>query len=970
MKLSRTYGGGAYDSATAIATDREGYVILAGNTTSNDFPVTNNSRNAGTQFAVSRDDGRTWAPLSNLPSGAPASVLADPSTAHLWYAGATNGVFRSTDDGLTWQMTFSGQPDCPSFGSCSFRSLMASAARPGVVYALGPRILKSTDSGATWTLLPLPGASTATPYYLAQQPSQPDHLFVALFSAGLYDFQSFDGGQTWSGYSPPLVQPGSSCFSGVFFDPIDTQRFYLSEHCDVFRTTDGGATFQPITNTLPAGTYAVMPDPTRPGNLYASGSGLFRSTDNGHTWAEVIPYNAANVTYVVTDPTHPDAAFAAGFGTQDHGATFTRLPLGREPVAAAFDPHTPRRAIAVTSGAVSGFVTRLNSSGDILTASYFGGQGITNITAATTDSGGSIYVTGTTTSPDFPVTAGAAGSAPANLGQPAYVRAYAFVTKFDRDLQIVYSTFLSEDQLQPNAISVASDGAAVVASGLYTGNVLRCSILKLNPAGSDLLFSAAFGGVHGYTNCTAIAAAPDGQTIAAGSTQDPTFPSNSSPLKGAGDAILLRLSPDGSLLASHLLGGAGEETAVALALDTSGNVYMTGTTNSKDFPVSAGAFQTTLRGGCPYPSSSIATGFIGTITSYRTDDAYIAKFDPAGNRVASTYFGADCLDVPTAIAADSAGHVWIAGTTNSSSIALAMPFESGPRSTYYKAFVTELDDSLQRVILSSYASAGDRPVLALGPGGDAYLGGTSTNPVPPYSGLPAPPPVRNGRAYLAKIQTQYPYPISIRSAGNAFSLRSGPVSPGQITLITADGLVPDQAIDLGFTPSAPLPRTLGGVQVLFDGEPAPIVSVAPGRVVCVAPDSLAGKSWVALQIAVHGTLSNVQMTEIAADRALLTRDGSGAGAAFAHNADGSINSKDNPAPTNSVVTLYVTGAGIVDPACPAGGIAPATGVAVAIDGLLPIAGYLCGYYQMVVRTPPYAGEITPVFNYAITYSVR
>src|SRR5215471_10037074 len=98
LVLSRTYGGTAYDSVTAIATDREGYVILAGATTSYDFPVTNQSGNAGTQFAVTLDDGRSWAPLSNIPSGVPASVLADPSTPHLWYAGASNGIFRSTDD--------------------------------------------------------------------------------------------------------------------------------------------------------------------------------------------------------------------------------------------------------------------------------------------------------------------------------------------------------------------------------------------------------------------------------------------------------------------------------------------------------------------------------------------------------------------------------------------------------------------------------------------------------------------------------------------------------------------------------------------------------------------------------------------------------------------------------------------------------------------------------------------------------
>lgn len=971
LVFSRTYGGAALDAATAIAADRAGFVILAGSTSSYDFPVTNHSRNTGTQFAVTTDDGRTWSVLSNLPTGTPSALLADPSAPHTWYAGGTSGIFRSTDDGLTWQNTLApDQPACNIIFSCGVISFAASAAQPGTVYALtvaGAR--KSTDSGATWVPLPLPGDPAARPYYLAQHPTQPNRIFAGLFTGGLYEFQSFDGGKSWSSFAPPLLHPSSSCFSGILFDRTDPNRFYLSDHCDVFRTTDNGQTYQPL--NMPSGTYSVTPDPVRPDTLYAAGGGLYRSTDGGQTWSPALTNSQGSFNYVITDPTHPATAFAGGYVTFDHGETFAGLPLGRSLTTIAFDPRNATRAIAIAPDATSGFVMRLNSAGDILASTYFGGQGITKITGAATDAEGNFYLTGVTSSPDYPVTSGAFLAPPRN---PAIAsqRTLAFVTKFSPDLEIVYSAVVSRDNLQAASIAVDPDGAAVIAGTLYTTSA-TCSIAKLNPDGSELLFSKSFGSVRGYTLCNAVAAASNRQTVAAGSTQDPDFPvagvGVSTSLKGNLDAILLRLDPAGNLLDSSLIGGAAEDTATAIALDAAGNIYLAGTTASKDFPVSENAFQSALRSNCTYPSSAIATGFIGTITTFRTDDAFVAKFDPAGNRIFSTYLGGDCYDQARAIAVDSADRVWIAGYTNSSPFPQAMPFESGPAAPLYKAFVTELDENGQRVILSSYTSAGEQPVLALDSSGSVYIGGSTLTPPSPYS-APGPPVIHTGHAYLAKVQTQFPFSVSLRSIGNAFSLRSGPVSPSQITLITADGILPDQSIDLGFSPSAPLPRSLAGVQVLFDGEPAPLVSVAPGRVVCVAPNSLAGKTWVAVQVVSGSARSDVQLTEVTPDRALLTLDGSGRGQAYARNADGTLNSKDNPAAKGSTVTLFLTGAGSPGTGCPEGGVAPATAPPVPVSGLMPIPGSLCGFYQMLVTAPPTAGEVTPMFGTGITFVVR
>ena|SRR5215472_15438806 len=81
--------------------------------------------------------------------------------------------------------------------------------------------------------------------------------------------------------------------------------------------------------------------------------------------------------------------------------------------------------------------------------------------------------------------------------------------------------------------------------------------------------------------------------------------------------------------------------------------------------------------------------------------------------------------------------------------------------------------------------------------------------------------------------------LTITGAGNSFTGRSGPLSPGEFATITLGGVQPDQPINLGL--NAPLPTSLEGVQVLFDGELAAIVAVGSGVVVCLTPYDLVGK---------------------------------------------------------------------------------------------------------------------------------
>jgi uncharacterized protein (TIGR03437 family) len=224
-------------------------------------------------------------------------------------------------------------------------------------------------------------------------------------------------------------------------------------------------------------------------------------------------------------------------------------------------------------------------------------------------------------------------------------------------------------------------------------------------------------------------------------------------------------------------------------------------------------------------------------------------------------------------------------------------------------------------------------------------------------------------ASLAKIQTQIAAPVAIQSVGNAFTLRNGPVSAGQITLIQADGVAPINAVDLGLTPSAPLPRTLADTQVLFDGEAAALISVASGRVVAVAPYSLAARRQVTIQVVFQGTMSAPYMAEVQADPGYRSADNSGSGQALARNPDGSLNSMQNPAPERSQVTVYLTGIGSVDASCPEGGVAQ-DGIAPVGSKAVPVPGTVCGLFQQLVQTPQFAGANVGLPNSPLTYAVK
>lgn len=194
----------------------------------------------------------------------------------------------------------------------------------------------------------------------------------------------------------------------------------------------------------------------------------------------------------------------------------------------------------------------------------------------------------------------------------------------------------------------------------------------------EVPWSMEYGGSDSDSSY-AIAEDPFGNLLLTGTTRSADFPTEGGlddTLGGVADAFLMKVSPDGSVLWSRFLGGSGNDFGTGVACDNDGNIYVTGYTESSDFPVTPGAFDNSFGGG--------GSGVI--------PDAYLAKFNPNGVVQWATYLGGENDDRGHGIAVGSDGRVAVVGGTYSSDFPLAGTWAM-PRSSidFSEAFVSVFD---------------------------------------------------------------------------------------------------------------------------------------------------------------------------------------------------------------------------------------------------------------------------------------
>lgn len=313
------------------------------------------------------------------------------------------------------------------------------------------------------------------------------------------------------------------------------------------------------------------------------------------------------------------------------------------------------------SGPTDGFVVRINQAGTNLElGTYLGGNQFETLGGLAVDAAGAVYVAGSTQSDDFPISPGAFDASRDGLRD-------AFVTKLDPTFgSIAYSTLLGGSGVE-SAVAVAVDptGNAFVTgetSGAgfpTTAGAFDTShnggadafVAKVNPTGSSLLYSTFLGGSSDESGL-GIAIDPTGTAYVTGRTASAVFPTTAgafdTTLGGTRDAFVTKLAPTGaSLVVSTYLGGAADDVANAIAIDSAGRPLVAGATASTDFPVSASAYDASFSGG--------------------ESDAFVTRLEAAGTSLASsTYLGGDDEDIAYGVAVGADDSMILAGTSDSS----------------------------------------------------------------------------------------------------------------------------------------------------------------------------------------------------------------------------------------------------------------------------------------------------------------
>lgn len=674
-------------------------------------------------------------------------------------------------------------------------------------------------------------------------------------------------------------------------------------------------------------------------------------------------------------------------------------------------------------------------------SSYAGGTGEDAASAIAVDAAGSAYITGSTQSVDFP---GAAGRSAAIGGTDVFIsKLNAAGNAF---LWTTYFGGAAEDI--PVAIALDAAGNIHVAGNTTSDNLpvtrnvfqrtRRSSgprtngfLLKLNPEGSGILWCTYFGADD--DEITAMALDGNGSVFVTGQTRSVNFPTTPNAYQTAGfqRAFVTKFSPDAQdLIFSTYLGGSrgpaglNDDHGRAITVDSTGAVYVTGTTTASDFPVTPGVFQSMPAGSDPDKPSAFVTkmaadgasliwstylggrggdeprgiavnarrevylagvtrgdGYPTTTNAYQRGiaaddpaDIFITRMESDATRlIYSTLFGGGDLDELTAMTVDAFGNVYLCGHTLSlATFPITLPnFQPTPGGGQ-EAFVTSFntEEGIQfSGFLGGLANDSARG-LALDNRGNLYVAGATVSPDFPVQRQAAQFAFGGIQdAFVAKIGTLY-LPENAVVSGAGFV--PGAVAPGQIVSIFGSGFGPPVALGTQINEQGRVATTLGDTEVTFEGFPAPLFFVRDDQINAQVPYEVGGRSSVTLRVRYRGQNSRARTVQIVpAAPSIVTIDGDITRAVIL-NQDGSVNSAANPARAGEIVVFFATGEGATNPEGITGRPAapplpvPAAPVVVRIGGAVAQTRYagaapgFVGLLQVNAIVPPVAPGRVPV----------
>ncbi|HUA21174.1 MAG TPA: SBBP repeat-containing protein [Bryobacteraceae bacterium] len=475
-------------------------------------------------------------------------------------------------------------------------------------------------------------------------------------------------------------------------------------------------------------------------------------------------------------------------------------------------------------GSGIGFLVKMAPDGTILYSSYFGGvQGVTTVNGIATDRSGNVYLTGSTTASDFPTTPGLPAW-PENRALPG-----TFVTEVDASGQkILYSTVI----------------AGTTSSGCIDWQIQSTGGLGIAVDAAGDAF------VAGSTDATDLPVTIGAKTSCGAFTLK---------INAAGNQLgyLMYLGP-----AASVVNGVSTSTDVSgrpITADATGNAYIVGSTNSPDFPITPGAYQSSGAGG-----------------------AFVMKLSPDGATAWATLFGADLNGANAlAVSLDKSNNVWLTGNDG---------FNPGTSGSYLAGLSA---DGSTLLYSEQFASGEAGTDIAVDPNGTLHVLGQ-------YGFV----------STITPAQTLAPRALAIVNA--ASDQLDGMIAPGEVISIFGTGMGP--AVPQAATPlNGSFPTSLGGVQVLANGVPIPLLYVSASQINAEVPSPLNGSAngIVTIQVIYNSaTLPDFRLAVVDSDFAPFVK---ATGSLAVINQDGTLNEIANPAKPGSIVSLWATGFGVMGP---------------------------------------------------------
>jgi uncharacterized protein (TIGR03437 family) len=591
---------------------------------------------------------------------------------------------------------------------------------------------------------------------------------------------------------------------------------------------------------------------------------------------------------------------AAAFGPASTLAHLPDVQINAAKVDASGNVYVAGQT-PTSAGSIAAYIAKLSPNGTTVYAVTLGGSG-TSTSAATAldvDSAGAVYVAGTTTASDFPVTSGAVQSSGAT----------AFAVKLDQKGNTVYSALIGGNaKTQPSSVAVNTKRELVVSGKLTTGPteaaVLTLFILKLSADGSQA--TAGPQGIGGLVTADAqdnvyVAGVPilgsQGPASTPGAFQSaPTVAYCGCPLLSfacGGDQFVASLPPDLSRtrMLTYVTAKLGAVPA-SVAVDTQGNILVAGTTSAPGYPTTAGSYQpnytaassVVLTCGPPIPMQ------VNSPSGYVT----LVKADGSG-LVFSTFFSGSKNDSVSFAAMTSTG-IYLAGRAGS-------------------------------VDLPGFDGAVPSPCTPLGFVTRMELDGTAISASRTPPGTPLAYDSTNGTLLLVsgndliRFDPSQPTPIACILDSADFSPVTA-IAPGE--LLSMFGR-------FRYSKTSPIPSSVDRINGLYpvgylslgiaaNQIPAPLLYVSEQQINFQAPYEIAGSTQANLTV----TYSDISGKDVADSRAVAVVASSPV--AFLGqpsisnqtfpltlNADGTANSQTNPAATGSVVSIFLDGLGVTSP---------------------------------------------------------